>query len=342
MIEGTTNPSALAVAHANFALIKYWGKRDVALNLPDVGSISITLEALWTKTRVTLDTTLADDAFELDGRSDADAARRVSGTLAQMRKMAGVETRARIVSCNNFPTGAGLASSASGFAALVTALDCALSLGLSPARLSELARMGSGSAARSIYGGFAEMQRGGRVDGSDSVAHALHERDFWALEVVIAVSDRRRKAVGSTEGMLRTARTSPFYSAWVENQALDLALARRAIAQRDFEALADVSEASALAMHGLAMSARPGLLYFNATTMECLHRVRALRARGIAVFFTVDAGPQVKAVCLPAHADEVADALADVAGVGEVLRSGLGPGAHCLRSCPELDSEPIA
>jgi len=340
MMERKRNQSAHAVAHANFALVKYWGKRDVALNLPDVGSISITLEALWTKTRVTLDATLADDVFELDGRADADAARRVNGTLERMRKMAGVATRARIVSRNNFPTGAGLASSASGFAALVTALDCALDLGLAPERLSELARIGSGSAARSIYGGFAEMHKGTRPDGSDSVAYALHEPDFWPLEVAIAVSDRRRKSVGSTEGMLRTARTSPFYRAWVENQAADLDLARCAIAQRDFEALADVSEASALAMHGLAMSARPGLLYFNATTMECLHRIRALRESGIGVFFTVDAGPQVKAVCLPGHADKVADALADVAGVGDVLRSGLGRGAHCLPSGPAPDLGP--
>ena len=321
---------AHAVAHANFALVKYWGKRDASLNLPDVGSISITLDALWTRTEVIPDDSLQCDRFELNGQTDAPGSDRVAALLGRMRDLAGVETPARVISANNFPTGAGLASSASGFAALVTAADQAYGLGLLPNRLSALARIGSGSAARSIFGGFVEMHRGGQSDGSDAVAEPLAGPDDWPLEVVIAVSDTGRKAVGSTEGMQRTAATSPFYAAWVESQPADLARARAAIAARDFDALAEVSEASALAMHGLAMSARPGLLYFNATTMECLHRVRQLRADGMGVFFTVDAGPQVKAICRPGTADTVASALADVPGVTEILRSALGTGAACL------------
>ena len=318
-----------AVAYANFALVKYWGKRDAELNLPDVGSISITLDALWSRTRVELDPALELDSFELDGQTVAPGADRVRALLERMRAIGGSSIRARVSSCNNFPTGAGLASSASGFAALVTAADRAYDLDLSPARRSELARIGSGSAARSIFGGYVEMHRGQRRDGSDSIAQPLAAADDWPLQVVIAVSDRGRKSVGSTEGMQRTAKTAPFYLAWINNQPNDLALARAAIAARDFDALADISEASALAMHGLAMSARPGLLYFNATTMECLHRVRHLRNQGLAVFFTVDAGPQVKAVCLPQAADAVVDALAEVPGVTELLRAGLGSGAAC-------------
>lgn len=321
---------ASAVAHANFALVKYWGKRDAVLNLPDVGSISITLDALWTRTSVAIDPALEHDRFELDGQADGVGGDRVCALLARMRELAGNAARAHVISTNNFHTGAGLASSASGFAALVTAADRAYDLGLPPERLSALARIGSGSAARSIFGGFVEMHRGMRADGSDSVAAPLAEADDWPLEVVIAVSDRGRKSVGSTEGMQRTAATSPFYSAWVANQPADLARAREAIAARDFDTLAAVSEASALAMHGLAMSARPGLLYFNAATMECLHRIRQLRAEGVAVFFTVDAGPQVKAICRPEAADAVAAALAGVPGVTEILRSGLGAGAACI------------
>ena len=143
----------------------------------------------------------------------------------------------------------------------------------------------------------------------------------------MAISTRAEKAVGSTEGMQRTADTSPFYRAWVDHQPADLAEARAAIAARDFERLAEVSEGSALAMHGLAMSARPGLLYFNATTMECLHRIRALRAEGTPVFFTVDAGPQVKAICESVALPSVRDALREVPGVIDVVESGLGPGA---------------
>jgi len=330
MKSQAVSSEARALAHANFALVKYWGKRDAALNLPDVGSISITLDALWTRTDVVVEPALRHDLFELNGRDDPRGRERVVALLERMRELADVDTRARVVSTNNFPTGAGLASSASGFAALVTAADRAYGLDLPPHRLSELARMGSGSAARSIFGGFVELHRGANPDGSDAVAVPLAEPEDWKLEVVIAVSDQGAKSVGSTEGMQRTAATSPFYRGWVEHQPADLARARAAITARDFEALAEVSEASALAMHGLAMSARPGLLYFNATTMECLHRVRQLRANGVAVFFTVDAGPQVKAICRPEAAADVAAALADVAGVTEILRSGLGAGAACI------------
>lgn len=326
-VTAQNGSTATARAGANFALVKYWGKRDVTLNLPDVGSISITLAALHTETRVTLDSTLDVDRFVLDGRADAPGADRVAALMERFRTLAGSRLHARVESRNNFPTGAGLASSASGFAALVAAATAAWRLDLSPSSRSELARIGSGSAARSIFGGFVEMARGERADGRDAVAHVLAESGHWPLQVVVAVSDRGRKSVGSTEGMQRTARTSPFYRAWVENQDRDLVAARAAIAGRDFERLAEISEASALTMHGLAMSARSGLLYFNATTMECLHRIRALRAAGQAVFFTVDAGPQVKAICLPESSDTVAEALADVPGVTGILRSGLGPGA---------------
>lgn len=320
--------TAIAVAHANFALIKYWGKRDTALNLPDVGSISITLDALWSETRVTLLPELPADRVVLDGQEDPPGAARVVAMLKRFRELSGHRVHAQVESRNNFPTGAGLASSASGFAALVTACDQAWSLGQDPSRLSELARIGSGSAARSIFGGFVEMHRGGRTDGCDAIAQPLLDGDAWPLQVVIAISDRSRKPVGSTEGMQRTAETSPFYRGWVEHQPADLELARQAIAARDFDALTAVSEASALTMHGLAMSARPGLLYFNASTIECLHRIRTLRAGGVPVFFTVDAGPQVKAICTADAVEQVADALGDVAGVGEIVRSGLGPGAR--------------
>lgn len=319
-------------AQPNIALVKYWGKRDVDLNLPDVGSISITLDALNSETSVAFDPALDVDVVTLDGRSDQRETERVSVFLDRVRALAGTGLRARVDSRNNFATAAGLASSASGFAALTRAAADALGLEATTAELSALARTGSGSAARSMFGGFVEMARGRRDDGVDAAAEQLAGPDHWPLAVAIAITTLKRKAVGSTEGMQRTARTSPFYSAWVDHQERDLALAREAIAARDFEALADVSEASALAMHGLAMSARPGLLYFNAATIECLHRVRALRASGTPVFFTVDAGPQVKAIALPQAADAVAEALADVPGVVDVVRSGLGAGARRIAS----------
>lgn len=320
--------AAGAQAHANIALVKYWGKRDSALNLPAVGSLSLTLDALWTRTRCEFDPSLDEDRLVLDGAESAQATVRVSAFLDLVRALAGADWRAKVVSQNNFPTGAGLASSASGFAALALASTRALGLELTPERLSELARRGSGSAARSVYGGFVEMQRGRCGDGRDAIAHPLLAAKEWPLEVVVAVTTGSAKAVGSTDGMTRTARTSPYYDAWVAGADGDLDEARRAVNFRDFEALAAVSEQSALKMHALALAARPGLIYWNAATVTCLHRIRELRDGGTGVFFTVDAGPQVKAVCLPGAGRQVAAALAAVGGVGNVMVSGLGEGVR--------------
>ncbi len=326
---------AVAEAGANIALVKYWGKRDAGgpLNLPAVGSLSLTLSALTTRTRVVLDASLARDELVLGGReAPAGQRERAAATLQRLRERAGGGDAlpcARVESDNDFPTGAGLASSASGFAALVVAGAAAYGLDLPPAELSALARQGSGSAARSIFGGFVEMARGEREDGRDAIARPLLDAAQWPLEVVVAITAAGEKAVGSTDGMNLTARTSPYWQGWLASQEADLAEARSAVLARDFARLAEVSEFSCLKMHGLALSARPGLLYWNGATVEAMHRVRELREReALAVFFTVDAGPQLKAICAPAHGERVAAALADVPGVRAVVRSGLGPGAR--------------
>ncbi|AKS42270.1 diphosphomevalonate decarboxylase [Wenzhouxiangella marina] len=316
---------ARARAGSNIALVKYWGKRDEALNLPATGSLSITLDTLHTDTRLVPDPSLAADQFELNGRP-ADPAR-LRAFLDRFRALAGREGHFQVISSNSFPTSAGLASSASAFAALAVAANRAFGLDLSPTRLSELARQGSGSAARSIFGGFVEMARGEAPDGSDCVARPLAPAEHWPLEVVVAVTSEEAKSVSSSEGMRRTMRTSPYYPAWVEQVDRDLALARESILSRDFAALADVAEASALAMHASALAARPGVIYFKPATLACLERVRELRASGLDVFFTVDAGPQVKAICRPEHRRPVADALAELPGVHRVLEARLGPGA---------------
>lgn len=318
---------ASARAGANIALVKYWGKRDAGLNLPAAGSISITLGGLETQTAVCPDSELDRDCFELDGVEQPPA--RVGDVLDRLRALAGVSVRCRVRSTNNFPTGAGLASSASGFAALVTAAAAALGLDLSARKRSELARLGSGSAARSIFGGFVEMDSGQLTDGSDAVAHPLLDAHDWPLDVVVAITDPAPKAVGSRDGMNHTMETSPYYPTWVDRVAGDLEVARKAIRQRDFEALAEVAEHSALKMHASMLAARPGLIYWHPGTVACLHAVRAMRAEGRGVFFTVDAGPQVKAVCLPGEAAQVARVLGSQSGVREVLISALGPGA-CL------------
>ncbi len=322
---------AQAQAQPNIALVKYWGKRDSALNLPASGSLSITLDALRTCTRVEFDSTLAHDELLLDGVQDPAALVRVSDCLDLLRARAGIALHARVGTHNNFPTGAGLASSASGFAALVLAGSAALGLALDPRELSILARRGSGSAARSIFGGFVGMAAGERADGEDAFASPLLTAAQWPLCVVVAITSTRAKSVGSTTGMECSRRTSPFHAAWLAGADADLASARHALEQRDFAELAAVSEHSCMKMHAVMLASRPALVYWNGATVECLNVVRALRERdGVPVFFTIDAGPQLKAVCLPSAASRVAAALGAVAGVESVLTSALGPGARLL------------
>lgn len=321
-----------AIARANIALVKYWGKRRVdaeaALNLPAVGSLSITLDALATRTRFRLDPQLAADEVRLNGREDEQAARRVARFLDILRERSGQRVFASIDSENNFPTGAGLASSASGFAALAAAGARAYGLSLAPAELSALARRGSGSAARSIFGGFVEWHRGERDDGADSHAEPLAPPEHWPLRVLVAVTDEGAKAVGSSEGMTRTEFTSPYFEAWVQGQEADLAEARAAVLARDFEKLADLSEFSCLKMHASALAARPGVIYWNGATLAGMHAVRALRARGLPVFFTIDAGPQLKAVCEPQAEAALRETLLGIEGVRRVIASGLGGGVE--------------
>ena len=317
---------AAAKVCANIALIKYWGKVSTALNIPAVGSISITLGNLWSETEVEFDESLPSDTLILDGQSRLDQLGRVTECLDLLRVRAGVEASARVVSHNNFPTGAGLASSASGLAALTIAAARALALELSPRSLSIIARQGSGSAARSIFGGFVEMHAGSTPDGSDSFAESLLAADTWPLEVVIAVTERGEKSVSSRAGMEQSALSSPYYSDWVATSTVDLDRGRRAVLGRDFEQLTNVAEHSCLKMHAVAMAAQPPLVYWNATTVACMHVIWDLRHSGVPVFFTIDAGPQLKAVCAPGFSQDVEKALRDVPGVLETLITGLGPG----------------
>jgi len=321
---------ATAIAHPNIALVKYWGKTDQEQNLPAVGSLSITLDGLATTTRVSFSPSAHADRFVFGGRPVPAMLSRVSACLDDVRRRVGATARAVVESDNDFPTAAGLASSASGFAALVVAADAALGSRLPQAELAEIARRASGSAARSVFGGFVELAL---VDsGRRTETLQLLEPGAWPLRVAVAVTETGPKTVGSTEGMLRTERTSPYYPAWVASSPADLSDARSAVGRRDFEALANVSESSCLKMHAVMMSARPGLIYWNGSTVECIRRVRQLRADGVPVFFTVDAGPQVKAICIPEAFERVRRELSAVPGVERVLACGLGEGARVVES----------
>ncbi|MES1954257.1 diphosphomevalonate decarboxylase [Salinisphaera hydrothermalis EPR70] len=319
---------ATARAHSNIALIKYWGKRAGPRNLPAVGSISVTLDALYTDTTVVFDDTLSADCAQLDDKP-ADTAR-LTPFLDLVRTRAGIDTRASIVSANNFPTGAGLASSASGFAALSLAATRAAGLELDARELSILSRQGSGSAARSIFGGFAEMHRGTRDDGSDAFAEPMLEPEDWPVEIVVAITDTATKSVNSSIGMSHLDERSDYYQAWIDHSESDLAAMRDAIAARDFETVGALTEMSCLKLHGLMMSTRPGLIYWNPATVAAMQAVRSLREAGTPVYFTIDAGPQVKALCAPGYGEAVARSLEGVPGVLETRRTALGPAARVI------------
>ncbi|HSY41938.1 MAG TPA: diphosphomevalonate decarboxylase, partial [Polyangia bacterium] len=212
--------------------------------------------------------------------------------------------------------------------ALALAATGAAGLALAPTELSVLARLGSGSAARSIFGGFVEMARGARADGSDAAAHPLEAGGGWNVRLVIAITAAGEKALGSTAAMRRTAQTSPYYEAWIGGVEGDLAAARAAIAGRDLAALGAVAERSAMRMHASAMAADPPILYWNPATIAAISRVRALRAEGASAFFTIDAGPHVKVLCDAREAEAVAAALAETPGVLRTLIAAAGPGAR--------------
>jgi diphosphomevalonate decarboxylase len=324
--------SCTAVAGTNIALVKYWGKRDAALNLPATGSLSLTLKELGTRTTVRFGSHLGpEDRVRLNGRDPDDNTRmRIGAFLDLVRARAGVAAHAEVVTENSVPTAAGLASSASGFAALAVAASRAAGLALIPAQLSALARRGSGSAARSIFGGFVEMRPGVFADGSDAVAASISEGDGWGLRLVVAVTSESEKPIGSTEAMGRTARTSPFYAGWLASVPADLEDARAAIAERDLHRLGAVAERSAIRMHASAMAAAPAILYWTPATLAAMQTVRALRDRGVGAYFTIDAGPHVKVLCEQADVPEVDAALAGTPGVVRTFAASPGRGARIL------------
>lgn len=323
---------ARAIAHPNVALIKYWGKRAAADNLPATGSLSIVLGGLATDTTVAFDAALATDVVLLNGGDDPAAAQRVTACLDELRQLAGVKLRARVETRNDFPTGAGLASSASGFAALVVAGAAALGLRLPAARLADITRRGSGSAPRSLHGGFVTLRNAGDQVNCEPLAAAAD----WPLTVVVAITTSGPKATGSREGMVISQRTSPYYPAWVATHEADLGEGVAAVEARDFQRLAAVAEHNCLKMHAVMLSSVPPLIYWNPATLACIQRIRELRAGGVPVFFTVDAGPQVKAVCAPGYGPAVARELQALPGVLDVLESPLGEAA---RTVPMADAD---
>jgi len=310
-----------ARAHPNIALVKYWGKRDLGLNLPAVPSVSLTLDGFTTTPTVTWGAAVERVVF--DGVERAEP--RVSAFLD---RVASPRPPCEVVTRNDFPTGAGLASSASGFAALALAATRAAGRALDPAALSALARQGSGSACRSIFGGFVAWELGVRDDGLDDHARPLFDVGHWDVRMVVAVVEAGPKAVGSTAGMERSRTTSPLWPTWLGMGPDAVQHAIEAIGARDLERLGTVMEQSTFAMHATMQTAVPPLIYWQPATVAVLHAVLALRASGVGAWVTMDAGPQVKVLCEAADAPRVADTVRPLAR--DVFVHAPGGGAHVV------------
>lgn len=321
---------------SNIALAKYWGKRDLALNLPTNGSVSVTLKGYGSFTTVEFSERFDGDRLYLNGKEEAAGKiSKVKRVLDEVRTLAGVNTGARagaslgarVQSYNNFPTAAGLASSASGLSAVTFAAAQALALDVPREKLSEIARKGSGSACRSLFGGYVEWARGERADGTDSIAHQLQPVSHWPLKVFIAVANHAEKDHASTGGMEHTRETSPYFAPWVENAQKQVAEIRAAIKARDFQKLGDLSESNCIRMHTSAMAAFPPVFYWQPTTLELMRRVWSLRKSGVPAFFTIDAGPNVVVLCAPDAATKVREQLASVPGAN-ILATEIGEGSR--------------
>lgn len=320
-----------ARAHTNIALIKYWGKKDQELIIPTNSSLSLTLDAFYTETEVTFDDSFEKDTFFLDGQlQDVKNTRKVATFLDLVRAQSEINLFAEVKSKNFVPTAAGLASSASGLAALAAACNEALQLKLSDKDLSRLARRGSGSACRSVYGGFAEWQKGD----SDENSYAVNiVSDGWEddLAMIFIIVNDQEKAVSSRDGMQRTVETSSFYDGWLKETAKDLELAKKAIAEKDFEALGTVTEANGLKMHGTTLAAVPPFTYWSPDSLKAMQLVQKIRQEGSPCYFTMDAGPNVKVLAKKADVSHILEKLSVVFHEDQLVTAYAGPGIEILK-----------
>lgn len=320
--------SATAQASPNIAFIKYWGNRDSALRLPVNGSISMNLDGLFTRTSVSFQPSLALDELVINGRQvGGKGLERVSGILDLVRQAAGIAFRAEVVSENNFPTGAGIASSASAFAALALAATRAAGLEWPESAVSRLARLGSGSASRSIPSGFVEWKMG-QAD-EDSVAVSIAPPEHWDLADCVAIVSSGHKATGSTEGHA-LAPTSPLQGARVADAPRRLDLCRQAILERNFDALAAIIELDSDMMHAVMMTSQPQLFYWKPATLAVMESVRSWRNDGLPVAYTIDAGPNVHVICPQAEMAQVAALMREIPGVLDVLQARVGGPARLV------------
>lgn len=288
------NSPITARAHTNIALVKYWGKKDEKLIIPNNSSISLTLDEFYTETTVNFDDNLHQDIMYLDNK-EVNSIKSITNFMNIVRKLSNINEFAKIISYNHVPTSAGLASSASGFAALAAAASKAAGLNLNNKKLSKLARRGSGSATRSIYGGFAEWKKG--TNDKNSYAVSIQNPVKMDINMIAIILDNQPKKISSRKGMKISFNTSPYYNAWEKQTTKDLETVKNAIYNNDFTSLGKTAELNSMRMHSLTLSSDPSYLYLNKDSLLVINHIKALRDKGIECYYTMDAGPNVKIIC---------------------------------------------
>lgn len=308
-------------ASSDVALVKYWGKKDEVLRLPENGSLSLILDGLDTVTTVEFDPKLKKDEVVIQGESEEGEAGRVSKHLERIRKLAGKEVFAKVMSQNTFPKGTGLSSSGSGFAALSIAASRAIGLNLNEKELSILARQGSGTACRCVCGGIVEWHDG--ASSETSYSESIYPADYWDIRDVIAVVDEGKKLVSSTAGHT-TAATSPFFAVRQEKIKGKIKAAKEMIARKNFEELGKLVEKEALEFHSILLTSEPPLIAWYPGTVEVMLAVYAMRREGIKAYFTINTGFNVHVLTLREDEQEVARRLGELTLVKKILKAKIG------------------
>ena len=317
-----------ARAHTNIALIKYWGKANQTLKIPLMSSLSMTLDAFYTDTTFEHDSSLNEDTFILNGQKQApENSKRVFNYIHLLQEKFGFSDHFIINSTNHVPTSAGLASSASAFAALATSFAASYNLELSKRDLSRLARLGSGSATRSIYGGFVEWKKG--FDDQSSYAVPIDENPDFDLSLLALEVDTKQKEISSTKGM-KLAQTSPFYQPWLDRNEQEILEIKQAISKKDFTKIGELSELSANEMHACNLTAKEPFTYFEPETIKAIKLVEELRQTGIECYYTIDAGPNVKILCTLRNRKDIISAVQKTLSNVKIVVASFGPGVTLL------------
>jgi len=318
----------VAKAPANIAFIKYWGKQNKKLRLPANSSISMNLSNAFTITSVEFDEKFKSDTLLINGlREGKDEIQRVSNHLNLIRNISKIKDFAKVESKNNFPKGAGIASSASGFAALTVAAASAAGLDVSERELSILARLGSGSACRSIPDGFVEWKEGQKSN--ESYAYSLYPPGYWDVYDLIAIVGENSKKVSSPEGHA-VAESSPFYKTRLTGMKNKIREIKNALKNKDFTKFGEILEAEAINMHTVMMTSTPPLYYWRPETLSIMAKVTELREKGLECYFTIDAGPNVHVICEEKNALKLKRELSGFSGVRKILVNKPANGARLI------------